>query len=107
MSKAQHFIIMPVVSADGVAWSPLSLPSGKHAKFQSKRDGTIYNPSTFLPAPANCVYREKEGFDTARSFSWGKTFEEETAALQVHYENIVRAVDGYGAHVLFDALQVF
>lgn len=89
---------MPVMSADGHAWSSLAVLSVKKSKFKKRQDRTIETPFTFLQSTAHCPYREKAGVDTDFCSAWAQNVVEETTLFRKRYRRILLAIDGYGAH---------
>lgn len=46
-SKTEHLTLIPVVSADGRAWSPISILPGMRAKYRTREDGRRETPVFF------------------------------------------------------------
>ncbi|PXF46856.1 Pogo transposable element with KRAB domain [Gracilariopsis chorda] len=104
--NAQHVTIMPVVSGDGRAWSPLVVLQGARAKYRLRADGTRETPSCYLPANAITCYRDPAGVDTAVFFEWVEHFVQETTEIRRKHRHIVLTFDGYGAHCSYKALKL-
>lgn len=105
-ANAQHVTIMPVVSGDGRAWSPLVVLPGARAEYRKREDGTLETPSCYLPFNARTVYRETAGVDSAIFLRWVHSFVEETKGLRQKYRHILLTFDGYGAHCTYEALKL-
>jgi len=98
-SNADHVTLMPVVSADGSAWTPIAILPGKRSKWRKLPDGSIETPAHFLPHNSKLGYRDPAGKNSELFQSWAAHFVDETTVLGQKYRYIVLKMDGYGAHV--------
>lgn len=62
--NADHVTLMPVVSADGSAFSPIAILPGCNAKFRIRSDNTRETPSDYLPPRTLVSYRNPAGMDS-------------------------------------------
>ena len=63
-ANADHVTLMPVVSADGTAWRPIAILSGKRHKWRKRDDGSVETPATFLPQNSLVCHRDPAGMDS-------------------------------------------
>ena len=63
-SNADHVTLMPIVSADGRAWDPVSIALGKRAKYRIRPDGIRETPACYLLENARIIYRDPADMDS-------------------------------------------
>lgn len=61
---------------------------------------------SFLPVDSYLSYRDIPGVDTGIFIQWAKNFVAETVTLPSKFEYIVLLMDGYAAHVSYEALAI-
>ena len=63
-ANAYHVTLMPVASADGTAWRPIAILSGKRHKWRKRDDGIVDTPATVLVQNAILCHRDPAGMDS-------------------------------------------
>lgn len=104
--NAEHITLMPVVSADGRAWTPVAILPGVRTKFRERPDGTRETPASFLPPSAYVCYRDPAGMDSSIFYQWASRFVRETADLRKQHNHLVLTLDGFTGHTCLKALQL-
>ena len=100
----ERVTVMPVVSAAGTTCKPVMGFPGKQAHF-SRVKGEIQTLHSFLP-PCYLYQRELPGVNTEIMYDWARHFVEETTNLRANRQHLLLILDGYGAHVQFQTLQL-
>ena len=103
--KLDRVTVMPVVSAAGVAYTPVIVFPGIQAHYRRVR-GKSQTLEDVLP-PYHLFQREIPGVNSEINFEWAQTFVDETAKLRANNQHPLLVIDGYGSHVQFRTLKLF
>ena len=100
----ERVTVVPVVSASGNTYTPVVVYPGTQANYRKVR-GQVQTVLQFLP---NCYFYQREvpGVDSRIIYDWAQKFLEDTAELRKKSQYILLLIDGYGAHVQFNTLQL-
>lgn len=74
--------MMPVVSADGRAWRPLSVLPGKNVPYRYRVGSGLKTVADFLPNKIYIYMRKIAGVDTDTFKDWSSCFVTETEQLR-------------------------
>lgn len=101
-----HVTLMPVVSADGSAYTPLVVIPGKRAPWK-KVDGSILTVNdVIMPGTLLCMREGRASVDKHIFFKWAEIFIRETEALRKELGTIVLHMDCFRGHVQYKALHM-
>lgn len=99
-----QFTVMPMVSADGVAYKPLIVYPGTLAHYR-KVQNQVQSLNSVL-SPCYVFQRNPVGVDSDIMYQWAIGFFEETTKLRKSRNNLLRFSDGYGFHVQYQTIKM-
>ena len=97
--------VMPCISASGKAYKPVLVFPGVQPHYRKVR--RQYQDMSSVLLECYLHYRETPGADSAIVYDWAKNFLDETRELRKRGQYLMTILDGYSAHIQFNALNLF